>query len=383
MIVLFNQSVGPLYISYIKATRQVSSDEIVLVTGTRFLQGAPEGVQVHKACTYDNSSPARRISTWIYFILQSLYFLTKNRKCIKDVDITTNPPFIASFIYFWLIFIRVNAKCHITIYDLYPEVLFDNQLLGKDGLFGRFLTWFDSVAISATDRLFVLTPAMSKYILQRDLSNIKPEILPLTGSRIAKMDLKQQILLREQYTLPLDKKIIIYTGNFGINHSVDLLVEMLESLSKLSDEYIIFLVGRGEKAHLAKKFVEQNANCARYMDFMADDDFSALLDVATVGLVSLSPAGENLMFPSKVLTYSIHGVAVFGLCSESSYLSKYLKESGYGETSDFGSAQTTAYNLLDCAGRCSLSFIEAIQCKAGSQMRDSQLVRFIKGTVND
>ena len=96
-----------------------------------------------------------------------------------------------------------------------------------------------------------------------------------------------------------DKFIIQYSGNIGLTHKVEVVVELAELL-KDNNDIIFQIIGRGPRVPALQKMVEEKKlpNCT-FLPFQTDEMFPFSLSAADLGIVILDELTSKGSVPSK------------------------------------------------------------------------------------
>jgi colanic acid biosynthesis glycosyl transferase WcaI len=97
----------------------------------------------------------------------------------------------------------------------------------------------------------------------------------------------------------LDRFVVCYSGNLGRAHEFDTLLGAAQAL-KEEPRFIFLIIGGGAKMELLKRSVGSLAlDNFRFLPYQSRDTLEDSLAAADVHLVSLLPALEGLIVPSK------------------------------------------------------------------------------------
>ena len=135
-ILLFNQVSGPLFIDIANAFIS-ENDDVTLVTGA--IEPASvlpdKRIKIIKKCKYIRNKTYLRISTWILFFCQSLFYLFFKKGNYKILVVSNPPilPFITSFLSY-----KKNFEYDVLIYDVYPDALSTLNYIKKDSFLFQF-----------------------------------------------------------------------------------------------------------------------------------------------------------------------------------------------------------------------------------------------------
>ena len=105
-----------------------------------------------------------------------------------------------------------------------------------------------------------------------------------------------------------NKFIVQYSGNIGVTHNVETLIEIAELLKDNTD--ILFqIIGRGpRKSKLENLVKEKNLPNCVFLPFQTDDMFPYSLSAADVGVVILDETTSKGSVPSKSYNLMSYGI---------------------------------------------------------------------------
>jgi glycosyltransferase involved in cell wall biosynthesis len=138
-----------------------------------------------------------------------------------------------------------------------------------------------------------------------------------------------------------DKFIINYSGNFGITHPLEVLVELAAKLDPA--KYHVIVAGDG-----ARKSVIQNAinkwkpTNFTLLPWQPADQLHHILSMGDLGVVVLDDTAANISIPSKTYDLLSAGTPLLGICSPSSALSELLTKHKCGQSFSAGEINAIA-----------------------------------------
>jgi glycosyltransferase involved in cell wall biosynthesis len=108
-----------------------------------------------------------------------------------------------------------------------------------------------------------------------------------------------------------EKFVVMYSGNLGYTHDVEVLVDLA---AKIKDKDIqIIIIGEGDKREiLQKKIVDSKLDNCTLLPFQSAEDLPFSLASADIAVVTLGKDASKLSIPSK--TYNLMSVGAPLLC---------------------------------------------------------------------
>jgi len=127
-----------------------------------------------------------------------------------------------------------------------------------------------------------------------------------------------------------DKFTVMYSGNFGETHEVNLLLEAARQLRSRSDLHFL-LIGAGAKWELIRKSVEEHDDAnVTVLPWQPVEVLSESLASADVSFVSLGEGIEGVSMPSKTYYAMATRCAIMASCVEQSDLAEVVTGAACG-----------------------------------------------------
>ena len=307
---------GPLFRELAEGLSEKMTEGCVLYTGhpdTLALKGkVPEALKIEAAPAYDRTSKFKRLFSWIkYLIASSRYILgSKERDAFVLVS---NPPFLG--IWFWLLSFIKKRPYILLVYDIHPDALVQMGFLSPNSIIVKIWRWFNAKVYRDAQKVITLGDIMSQRLMMQFVA--KPDqvevIPPWVDVGFIKPVAYEENPLSNEFN-PNKKTVVLYSGNMGISHDID---SMLDAALLLRDrEDIVFIfIGLGEKWNDAKLFAKKHGlGNVKVFPFQAEDRLPYTITLGAISLVALDQGAEELMVPSKVFYYLAAGSSIIGIC---------------------------------------------------------------------
>lgn len=316
-ILILDQASGYLQIDILEAyQKKYKHQAIAAGTIRERRKKIPERVVWEKVIRYDRSSSLKRIFTWALCTLQMLYItLFKYRNA--DLLIVTNPP-LSTFIPLF-----VKNTYDLLIYDLYPDALEEYQYISSTSWIYQLWSKANSKVFKGARKIITLSEGMknkvSKYAGGRSI-----DVIPIwTDNNFLKPIPKNDNPFVEKWALQ-DKFVVMYSGNLGKTHPVEILFDLARAL-KDQDDIFFLIIGGGHKYQKLKGLIDDSSlENIRLLEWQAVEHIPLTLTVADIGVVTLDASASNLSVPSKTFDLMSIGVPILAIASAQSELSKLL-----------------------------------------------------------
>jgi glycosyltransferase involved in cell wall biosynthesis len=324
-ILFINQSSGYLMIDIVNA-HVPYYDEIILFTGFLNPRETPlhENVKVKMGVSYIRLSAFRRLSSWLVFWIQSLYYIFLKYRDHK-IYFVSNPPlniFSAKF---------TKRDFAFLVFDIYPEALSKYNYLSRNNKLYHHWEKANNIVYNNAKRLFTISHGMKKGIMKSNVAEEKIDIVPIWTNNAFFKDIpsNQNEFLKK---FEIDRKFIVgYSGNLGKSHPIERITEVAKKLEHQKD--IIFLIiGDGDKRDLLlQKKSQMSLKNLKILDYQPTNLFPHVLAAIDIGIITLDAKASHLNVPSKTFDLMSVGKPLLCISSESSELSKLIRTYKIGE----------------------------------------------------
>ncbi|MCF6132693.1 glycosyltransferase family 4 protein [Flavobacterium wongokense] len=322
-IVVVNQASNYLTVGFCNAFAE-KFENVALVTGSIHIQG--EELNKDVDVTYINKwveRPASKkflsyiIACWKIFWL----LMTKYRK--HEVFFVSIPPMG------YLLNLLVSNRFSMVVWDVYPDVF---KITGMKETHPVYRIWafLNKKSFKSAFRLFTIGDKMAE-LLEVYVLKSKIIIQPIwsifqANERVS----KEENPFVKEHNLQ-DKFIIQYSGNIGLTHKVEVVVQLAELL-KDNNDIIFQIIGRGPRVPALQKMVEEKSlpNCT-FLPFQSDEMFPFSLSAADLGIVILDELTSKGSVPSKSYNLMSYGIPSVYIAGEDSELNTYAHKYGAAE----------------------------------------------------
>jgi glycosyltransferase involved in cell wall biosynthesis len=210
----------------------------VLITGNLSESGVDlePSVIIHRIFKYNKKNKIKRLFSWGVGTIQIL-FLLWFRYRREYLVFTSNPPtsaFIASVI---------KNRFSIQILDIYPDALIAGKFIKPGAFIHNKWVAINKKSFAKANYIFTLTDGMrdtiSQYVEAGKIISIHQWPASSPVARI-KRDSNPFV---SKFNLT-DSFVVMYSGNMGLGHHVDILVEVANEL-KSEKNIVFFFIGEG------------------------------------------------------------------------------------------------------------------------------------------
>lgn len=317
-VVLVNQSTRHLMIDIANAYAD-RYDEVVLFEGIIEEYERPLDKRVKRVniMTYNRSSGAKRMMTWSIAFMQILFKLLFGYRDYKILYFT-NPPMS----YFAQLFVRKQFS--VVVYDIYPDAL-RNIGMKEEGFIYKRWAKINKKLYARAERIFTLSEGMAT-VLTKYVDREKITIVPNWSftEKFAPIPKTENPFAKGHHLQ--DKFVVMYSGNMGYTHSVDVLLDAAEMTK--GDEHIYYLmIGQGKKKPLLEERVKQERlTNVTILDLQPFDVVPYSFAVADVAMITLNEESGAVSVPGKTYDLLSVGAPLLCICPETSEMVALTKE---------------------------------------------------------
>lgn len=266
--------------------------------------GAPareirNGVRVRRFWTpgLGRESAAGRILEYLVFLIQVLGRLVLGRRPDRAVFLTTPPMLPVVGLAYRIL---RGGRYLIWSMDLHPEAEFALGFLDSRGLGGRILRGLTDRAYRGADRVIALGPAMERRVREKGVVDDRLEVVPVWNRKDEIRPVPpSENPFREELGYGPDDFVVMYSGNAGLGHCFE---EVLEAAERLEDEGVEFLfVGGGpRRPEIEAEARRRELRNFTYRDYYPRGELARSLSVGDVHLVTLRRAVSGMFAPGKI-----------------------------------------------------------------------------------
>jgi glycosyltransferase involved in cell wall biosynthesis len=323
-IVFINQSAGYLMIDIVNQFKD-DFEKRVLVTGFISKRNTPldADVKIEKIIPYSRKNILYRSMSWVVGFIQILYLvLTRHRGAY--LFFVTNPP-LAAFIPLF-----TRNKYSFLIYDIYPDTLFKYKKLSPGSFIGKFWKRVNTKVFNKAESIFTISEGM-KAVIKTYAPETEVKVVPIwADNNYFEITSKSENPFVQRYGLE-NKFIVLYSGNLGITHDIEALVEVANIINR-SDVFFL-IIGNGEKEDLIRKGIENYKldNCM-LLPLQPVDMLPFTLGSASIGVVATGKDAGNLSVPSKAFSLMAAGIPLLCISEPDAELSRIVHEFEIGKS---------------------------------------------------
>lgn len=318
---ILNQAANYLTIGFANAFNR-RFDSVVLIAGSVHVQGEEldDDIRVHAINRWHERPASKKALSYVFGLVR-MWWLLMTRYRRHEVLFVSVPPMG------YLLNLFLPHRFSMVIWDIYPDTLKITGMRESHPVY-RLWAWLNRRSFRKAYRLFtiseVMADALAKYV-DRNRLIIQPiwsifrdeERIPAAENRfLAEHDLGDQFIVQ-------------YSGNIGLTHNVELLIDIAGRLSDHAG--IVFqIIGRGPREPYIRRLVaERGLSNVRMLPFQSDEMFPHSLSAADLGVVILDQRVSQGSVPSKAFNLMAFGIPSLYVAALDSQLAVYAERYGH------------------------------------------------------
>lgn len=320
-LLLVNQTIGPLFADLVDAAQR------------------RHAVSVFRGLVYRRYPALARLLTWSGYALQLAGHLLLHGRRYQRLLVVSNPPFAP------LLAPLARRPYALLLYDLYPQVLAQLQprqprLRRGLSLLVRLWQAANRAVFIRAERVFTLSDAMAAELrpafASEDLWRRTVCVIPpWADTTRLQPDPAAGLAFRRDHQLDSDRLLITYSGNLGLTHPLEFLVEAAALLpagtNPLPSQFL--LIGQGPRRAALQGMATElglQSSRLRFLDPLPYEELAASLSAADLAVVALDGLAAAASLPSKTFSALACGTPLLVLAPNGSALAELVHHHGCG-----------------------------------------------------
>ncbi len=220
-----------------------------------------------------------------------------------DLVIMPTPPITLVNVARWLKK-KHKTKVYLILRDIFPQNAVDLKMMKKGGPAYLYFRGKEKKLYATSDHIGCMSPKNVSFVVKNNpsINHDKLHLLPNWSSLQPLQGHKENLELKKEYGLE-NKFIVIFGGNIGKPQKMENIVALAKSCSDIKDIFFLIIGGGNEKEKLQTMVKSEGIKNMQVKDYLSKGDFFKVLQMADVGLISLSQDFTIPNIPSKSLAY--------------------------------------------------------------------------------
>ena len=231
---------------------------------------------------------------------------------------------------------RDNARTYLLLKDIFPQNAVDLGMLRKTGIKGILYSYFRSKEkelYAVSDFIGCMSQANVDYVL-RNNPTLDTERVTVCPNAIEPRDVslsnRARHMIRERYSLPIDKKVFVYGGNLGKPQGISFLIECLRETNAVKDAFFLIIGDGTEYGKLDSYIKYESPDNVKLLKSLPKDEYDGMLSACDVGMLFLDHRFTIPNFPSRMLTYMQAGLPILCCTDPNTDVGKVVSDGGFG-----------------------------------------------------
>jgi colanic acid biosynthesis glycosyl transferase WcaI len=283
------------------------------------------GVEIRRVlCTsFGRASILGRLSDYLTFFVSAKVAVLFGRR--RDVVVClSTPPLVA--ILGLLVRLR-GARFVYKVEDLYPDVAVKLGTLKAQSLLTRGARALSRLLLRRADVVVALDEGMAEALRHSGAHRV--EVIPnWADGRAIRPDADAGAAFRREHGLDA-RFVVLYSGNLGLAHSFDAVMEAARTLASLESRLLFLFVGAGPRLAEVQAGARGTEN-VRFEPYQPREVLRGLFNAADVHLVTLRDEVAGMVVPSKYPTALATGKPVLLVGGRGTEMHDEIEREGVG-----------------------------------------------------
>lgn len=330
-LLILNQMAGPITWELAEDAGKKSGCVALLTGHPDTLKKRDENVLLYPAAPYRRGGFARRALSWLHYELQALLWLWRWPKDIP-VLMFSNPPILCWA--GWIVRKLRGQRYSVMVHDIYPDVVIRMAGYSEKHPLIKFWRWMNRHAYENADTVMTLGELMAanlekQFNSARTRSGKVENVYPWVDTDKIKPIPKSENWFAKQHK-QADKFTIMYSGNMGLGHDIETILEAAKNLQNNTVIHFMF-IGAGPKWQMIKETTEkENLENVTLLPWQPEETLPYSLATADMAVVSLEKELTGLAIPSKGIYYMAAGSVILLIGEAENELAEWIKQNQCG-----------------------------------------------------
>jgi colanic acid biosynthesis glycosyl transferase WcaI len=230
------------------------------------------------------------------------------------------------------------------VHDVYPEVAAAFGLLSDKSMTYRALASVAAVTYQSASRVVALSEGMAARLIAQGAPRERVTVIPnWADGRLISPIKREENEFRAAHRL--SDFVVMYSGNLGVGHEVDTLLEAARLLWTRKAPATFVFVGGGARRADAERAASELPN-VRFLPYQPREALAQSLTAADVHLISLREGNQGLLVPSKLYGALASGRPILYVGPDACEVAQVVRRDGLGWEGRPGDAAGLANAIL-------------------------------------
>ncbi|MDB6054657.1 MAG: glycosyltransferase WbuB [Verrucomicrobiales bacterium] len=270
----------------------------IIASGEAFAEDHQGLIRVHRVggLPFNRSSHLKR--AFSYLSLYPKFLIAAWREPRHDLVVTLTDPPLHLVLGPFLKWFKKTKIVH-WAQDIYPEIAEELGVLRKGGLVANLLRFVSAFSLRRYEAVVTVGRCMKKRLESRRIPVSRITVIPNwpLESSSSQSDPAGASEFRACHNLN-GKFVVMYSGNFGLAHPFEAIVQAVREIAKTPLIHFVFL-GGGPRYEWVREQCRGMAN-ATFLPYQPIKNLNASLGAADIHLACMEQNLEGLVVPSKI-----------------------------------------------------------------------------------
>jgi colanic acid biosynthesis glycosyl transferase WcaI len=213
--------------------------------------------------------------------------------------VMTDPPLIANTVL--KLRHQLNGRVIHHVDDVYPDLAMALGTLPPRGVISSRLDRWVQEGLKHCDQVLALGECMARVLKAKGVNDDRLAITPpwADGSKLYPQD-HDQNSFRQEIGISVDDFVVMYSGNMGLGHRFETVLEVARSLAHEARIHFVF-IGDGAKRHQIEAFRQAHKlKNILMLPYQPRERLRETLAAGDVHLISLDAKVQGFIVPSKL-----------------------------------------------------------------------------------
>lgn len=327
--VVFNQSIWPYFLKMMDRLSASLGACVLYASGD--WESLSERVRLKRLPVYRRGSLWQRAFSWLMGAIAAVPSLLA---CRSDqyVLLVSNPPILPHV--GWLCSKLKGFRYGVLVYDIYPDHLVRAGTLREGSAMVRLWHGFNARVFKDAACVVTLGERMADALKRHTDSELLIDCIPVGADVEAFQPIEKSKNPFVQQQHLMGKTHVLYSGNMGISHAFDGLVQAMRAMADVPDVVFMF-IGQGAGADMLQAMHEADPIAhVRLLPFQPWETVPYSLASGDIAIVSQQKGTADLSIPNKTFAFMAAGCAILALTDEGSDLASLVKTHAVGRVVD-------------------------------------------------
>jgi glycosyltransferase involved in cell wall biosynthesis len=259
-----------------------------------------QGIQIHRLNT--SRCGRRHFCGRLLDILTFHLALRYTKKITAPPDawfVMTDPPLLVTTVL--KLRARLGGRVIHHVDDVYPDLAMALGSLPSQGPIPSLLDRWVRAGLRNCDQVLALGECMARVLQQKGVAEARLAVTPpwADGSRLYPLDHAENGFRRE-IGIPKDHLTVMYSGNMGLGHRFETILEAARLLAPVDTVHFVFIGDGAKKSQIDAFRRGHNLKNIMMLPYQPRERLRETLSAGDIHLISLDAQVQGLIVPSKL-----------------------------------------------------------------------------------